>query len=151
MERIVEFNPAYDKRDSDPGKNYGIHGVDLRMVLKGDKGAVQFVLYTNWHLPHVQDELIGKSVGEDATYLDMMFSPLPADLGYHSYKPMYEGQYQATESCEYLEGKPCYYDGSSLNAKRVYEVLLTEGSDGVWRELEEYYDYTFNQENEKSC
>jgi hypothetical protein len=33
FERIVTMNPAYDKRNADPSKNYGIHGVDLRMVL----------------------------------------------------------------------------------------------------------------------
>lgn len=39
MERITKFYPAFDKRSSIPGKNYGIHGVELRMILKGNKGA----------------------------------------------------------------------------------------------------------------
>ena len=60
-ERIVEFTPAFDKRSSDPSKDYGIHGVDMRMVLKGENAATQFVLFTNWHLPHVHDELNGSS------------------------------------------------------------------------------------------
>lgn len=38
-ERIVEFTPAFDKRSSDPSKDYGIHGVDMRMVLKGVTAA----------------------------------------------------------------------------------------------------------------
>jgi hypothetical protein len=83
MERIVEFNPAYDKRDSDPSKNYGIHGVNLRMILKGTKGAIQFVVYTNWHLPHVQAEL-------DRRHDHILCHPMPADLGYHSPTPRYE-------------------------------------------------------------
>lgn len=138
MERIVEFDPAYDERNNPKG-NYGIHGVNLRMILKGDKGAVQFVLYTNWHLPHVQDELTKKVVGGDELDIKMIFKPTPADLGYHSYKPMYEDQYR-TENCQYLDGHECYYDGSSLNAYRIYDILLKEGSKGVWRELEEYYN-----------
>ena len=143
MEKIVKFNPAFDKRSSEPGKDYGIHGVDLRMILKGDKGAVQFVLYTNWHLPHVQKELISKTVGKNSFYLETIFAPMPADLGYHSYIPIYEGQSIESECCQYLDGKPCYYDGSGLNAERIYEVLLNEGSDGVWRELEKYYNELF--------
>lgn len=58
MERIIEVTPAFDRRDPDPSKSYGIHGAEIRMVLKGDKGATQFVLYTNRHLSHVQDGVI---------------------------------------------------------------------------------------------
>jgi hypothetical protein len=145
MEKIVEFIPAFDKRNSDPSKNYGIHGVDLRMILKGDKGAVQFVVYTNWHLPHVQKEMNRKVLGQDELYVETILNPMPADLGYHSFYPMYEGQGICSESCDYLDGKPCYYDGSGLNAERMYKVLLEKGSDGVWRELEDYYNKLFNQ------
>jgi len=38
IERIVEFDPAYDERNNPKG-NYGIHGVNLRMILKGSKGV----------------------------------------------------------------------------------------------------------------
>lgn len=141
MEKIIEFLPAFDKRNANPSKNYGIHGVDLRMYLKGDKGVVQFVLYTNWHLPHVQDELESKTVDIDRFYIKT-FKPQPADLGYHSPKPRYEGQYR-TENCDLLDGHECYYDGSGLNAERIYDVLLKEGSEGVWRELEIYYNQLF--------
>ena len=145
MERLVTFEPAYDKRDPDARKNYGIHGVNLRMVLKGERGAVQFVLYTNWQLPHVQDEMLKKAaVRHDLSYLRMMFAPSPADLGYHSLTPHYEDQ-PPHANCEYLDGRPCYYDGSGLNADRIYGVLLAEGSDGVWRELQEYYAGTFGE------
>jgi hypothetical protein len=146
LEKIVKFYPAFDRRN-DPKGNYGIHGVDMRMVLKGDKGVVQFVLYTNWQLPHVQEELNNKAIGQDSIYISAILNPLPADLGYHSPVPQYEGQSIASESCEYLDGKPCYYDGSGLNAERIYEVLLKEGSDGVWRELEDYYNMIFESED----
>ena len=140
MEKIVEFTPAFDKRHTDPNRNYGIHGVDLRMVLKGMLGAVQFVLYTNWQLPHVQEE-IRKNIPPDKYFLH---EPFPADLGYHSPKPIYEGQAE-TSDCLYLNSKSCYYDGSSLNAKPVYNILLSEGSDGVWTKLEEYYIRIFGE------
>jgi len=151
MERLVTFSPAWDKRNPDPNKNYGIHGVELRMILKGDKGAVQFVLYTNWMLPHVTAELDGKLIKEGRQgklneYSFCIVRPSPADLGYHSPKPIYEGQSACSESCEYLDGRPCYYDGSGLNAERIYDILLKEGSDGVWRELEDYYKMIFESE-----
>jgi hypothetical protein len=153
MERIVIFSPAFDKRHPEPGKNYGIHGVELKMVLKGDKGATQFVLYTNWMLPHVTKEMDNRILRESTTgrlsdiSLRCTYHPLPADLGYHSPVPQYEGQSICSQSCEYLDGKPCYYDGSGLNAERIYEVLLKEGSEGVWKELENYYNDLFGKEN----
>ncbi len=141
MERIVEITPAYDKRHSDPCRNYGIHGADLRMILKGDLGAVQFVLFTNWHLPHVTEELLQKST--DKLDIKCRFLPSPADLGYHSPKPMYEGQEIVSESCECLDGKPCYYDGSGIEAEKIYNLLITEGSEAVWKLLEEKYTEMF--------
>lgn len=154
MEKLIKFYPAFDKRNPEPGKNYGIHGVDLRMILKGDKGVVQFVLYTNWMLPHVTKEMDRRTLKEarEGTLNDISlwctYHPQPADLGYHSPVPMYEGQNVCSESCEYLDGKPCYYDGSGLNAESIYEVLLKEGSDGVWRELKDFYKNVFGSDAE---
>ena len=69
-------------------------------------------------------------------------------MGYHSPVPIYEGQNVCSELCEYLDGKPCYYDGSGLNAESIYEVLLKEGSDGVWRELKDFYKNVFGSDAE---
>jgi hypothetical protein len=129
LERRVTFNAAWDRRDPDPKKNYGIHTVELRMLLVGPKGATQFVLYTGWHWidsPNVRD-----------------LYPMPSDLGYHSSTPQWEGQ--EPFDCDVLPEGRCYYDGSGLNAQRVYERLLREGSDGVWAELENYYRELFEE------
>lgn len=138
MKREITITPAFDKRDSDPSRNYGIHGCDMRFYLTGEKGVIQFVLSTNWHLPHVHEELAGRRAG-------WLCKPMPVDLGYHSSVPMYEGQSLLTECCEVLGGRPCYYDGSTLNAESIYEIMLREGSEGVWRELERYYEQTFGE------
>jgi hypothetical protein len=132
LRKQVDFSPAFDRRDPNPSKNYGIHGVDMRMYLIGDSGAVQFVLFTNWYLPHVQDELIARG---------RLTGPVPADLGYHSKRPMYEG-HETSGDCNVI-GCNCYYDGSGLNAERIMDVLLREGGDAVWRELKAYYEDVF--------
>lgn len=136
LERIVKFYPAFDKRSPEPSKNYGVHCVDLLMLVRGPKGAVQFKLFTGWYLPNV--------VKEHENRADHLFChPTPADLGYHAHTPQYEDQEPISAECEWLGG-PCYYDGSGLNAQRIYDVLLVEGDEGVWRELEEYYKELFN-------
>lgn len=127
FERITTLEPAYDLRD----KDCGVGAVTLRMVLKGKEGAVQFVLYTGWY-------------PKTATHIpDSMCKPQPADLGYHSPSPRYDGQDVIQEDCEYLNGKPCYYDGSGLNAYEAYDILLKKGSKGVWKFLEGYYNDIF--------
>ena len=143
MERETKFYPAYDKRN-DPKGNYGIHGVELRMYLKGELGTVQFVVYTNWHLSHVQEELLNRNTN-DRLGIKCAFLPMPADIGYHSPKPMYEGQEPMTNSCECLGGIPCYYDCSGLYAEKIYKVLVEKGSDEVWKLLEEYYIGVFEE------
>src|ERR1700678_385514 len=37
FERVVEWSPAYNRK----AEGYGIHGMEVRFVLKGEKGAVQ--------------------------------------------------------------------------------------------------------------
>lgn len=189
----------------------------MLFVVKGKEGAVQFLLYTNWHLKHVRKEQdqkilvkamgaepraeitnirgailgdpekLGKTITElekafgrisgelDQTDLNVTYHPMPADLGYHSRVPMYEGQtpmgsqkkipgaiernlkikdaskwepvYEQTDDfhpCKWLDGAPCYYDGSGLNAEPVFELLIEKGSDAVWEYLENYYEEVFH-------
>ena len=140
LERIVKVRAAYDKRPKKPGDpDYGIHGAELVFGLKGEAGAVQFVIYTNWYLPHVADELEHK--GNAALF----FKPMPADVGYHSPKPTYEGQTQSAEACEWLDGKPCYYDGSGMHAEELFTLMVAEGHEAMWKHLEEYYLSIFKQ------
>jgi hypothetical protein len=145
FEKLITLSPAYDKRHSDPKKNYGIHGVDLKFVLVGDEGATQFLVFTNWYLPHVSKELLAKASSNRE--IELFFTPLPADIGYHSKTSHYVGQEPIEQECEYTKGI-CYYDGSGLAAERVYKVLLEEGDEGVWRELEDYYNDIFGGLNQ---
>jgi hypothetical protein len=141
LKRLVEIQPAFDKRHSDPNKNYGIHGAEIKFLVKGKKGVIQFVIFTNWHLPHVQKELEGKCHLDKYCFL----KPLPADVGYHSFVPMYDEQKPITDSCPYLDGKPCYYDGSGLWAEDVFKLMVREGHEAMWKELEKTYHDRFDK------
>lgn len=139
MEKKILFTPAFDRHDPDPSKNYGIGSVDIIFVLIGDKGAVQFILSTDWHLPHVRKELDDKG---------FPCKPSARDIGYHSPKPMYEGQTIATKHCEYLGGI-CYYDSSALQADKYFNILVEGGDDALWKSLEQYYREIFDESEDK--
>jgi hypothetical protein len=137
FKREVVFTPAFDRRDPNPHKNYGIHGAEIRFYLIGAQGATQFVIYTNWQLPEVTKELDARPVSTPFPHL--LCRPMAADLGYHRLTPAYEGQDALTDDCELLGGRTCYYDGSGLQAQDVFETILREGDAVVWRELEACY------------
>ena len=129
FERKVKFFPAYDKRN----EGYGIHGVNLRFILIGEKAAMQLLIYTNWQLPHITKENEMKISSQEFPHL--LCNPIPADFGYHAKEPQYEDQ--SSYDCDIFD--KCYYDGSGLYAQAVFDRLCMEGDKAVWEELEKAY------------
>lgn len=121
FERIITFRPAFHRIHKDPSKDYGVHGVEIRMVLRGPLGATQFVLFTGWMLPETLDWWASRGIETD-------YKPTPADRGYHWSTAQYEGQ-EACD-CDLLPGGKCYYDGSGLNANETYQALVAKGRRG---------------------
>ena len=114
-----------------------IHGCNLQMYLKGPEAVLQFVIYTNWHLPYVQDQVDARSPSKMSPY--MFHTPMPFDRGCHSINPQYDGHTPMDYKCHLLS-TDCYYDGSSLNAIDLMNVLRCKGMNGVWEELEAEYE-----------
>lgn len=137
----------FDRRHEDPSKNYGIHGLDVWFILKGPKGAVQFAVTFPVYLPHVEREYLGKFIDWNSRKEIMGF-----DVGYHSPKPMYEGQRPMKGKCQHLGRSRCYYDGSGLRAmewaKEIFAVKGAHPEDLLWKKLEEEYELRFETEKE---
>ena len=131
--RQIKFIPAYDRRDSNPDKNYGIHGVTMHFILKGKEGGIDLCLYTNWHLPHVRDELIEKN------HCEIFFLPMPAGLYEHSKRRKYEQQTEINE-CDICDGEPCYCAGSSTASDKLFDILVSQGENAFWSEMERFYN-----------
>ena len=141
FERVVEFQPAFDKRDPNPTKNYGISSMRIRFLLKGEKGIIQFYVLTNLYLPEVSEEY--KKLGKDLNMFGNFSGWLPMDIGYHSKEKMYDSQEEM--DCDLLESKKCYYDGSTLRAETPMNILVREGTEGLWKFLEEEYKNVFGE------
>ena len=149
MEHIVRFERGFDcirfecvhgSADCKPGSggSHGRHGLNIRFVSKGEAGAVQFLLFTGWLPQYAKPSVIGSRDCEWGQYV------LPADLGYHSKTPQYEGQKSSSFACEFCGDQPCYYDGSSLNANDAMYALVNGGDSALWDFLDAYYESTFN-------
>jgi len=142
MEKFVKFLPAWDKRNSTPNKDFGINSVRIYFCIKGEKGAIQFVLATGWNLPHVKKEFLGKTNND--------LFPLAMDVSYHSPVPMYDGQQPISSTCELLGDKTCYCGGSGSEVEKYLEALIEHGSDRVWDMLIDEYCHRFNVEKEET-
>jgi hypothetical protein len=137
FEQIVVFTPAYDKRTNNPKTNAGIGSVEIYFVLKGPKGAVHFSVMTNWFLPHNIEE--NRKLLTDLR--ELLGKPMGISIGYHSPKPMREGQ--QARKCSWL-CEQGYCDSTSLTADEwVNKYLLPGGSDEVWKQLRKEYDRNF--------
>lgn len=141
FEKIVRVSGAFDKRDTDPKKNYGISACRIWFILKGPLGAVQFVIGTNWHLPDVQRENREWQHDFDCKYDKI--HPEGWDVGYHAHRPMYGDQPEM--DCDLFEGGRCYYDGSSLRADDWVPKFIEGGTDWLWPELEKEYEERFTE------
>lgn len=150
MEKITFFAPAYDKRSSDPKKDYGIGCMRCYMVLKGEKGAVNFTFFTGMFLESTMEEYIkeGRAMPEVHDWgVFYINKPRGMDVGFHSLTPLYDYQkeYGPRDGCEWLDGKPCYGDGSALRAGEWMKIFLSEGSDKIWEMLEVEYKERFEE------
>jgi len=139
FEQIVRVTPAFDKRDDDPKKNYGIGACLIWFILKGPKGAIQFQIGTDWYLPHTQRS--NRVWQHDHNTKFDVLQPQGWDVGYHSLEPRYEEQQQM--DCDLFDCGHCYYDGSSLQADEWVPDFLAGGTEWLWPKLESVYRETF--------
>jgi hypothetical protein len=124
LKRTIEFRPAFDRRDPDPNKNYGIGSVRVSFFLHGEAGCVQFVISTGWYPDAYRPNRTD-------------FEPMSFGIDYHSKTPRYEG-HTPMKDCRWTGGD-CYCDGSSLAGDRLMKRFFVEGEEVVWSELESWY------------
>lgn len=139
LKRELEITPGYDHRYD--GTNRGQHCATMRFLVKGDKGVVQFVVYSGWFPEMIAPPDKDWTEWSRPVNKRGVDAPMAADLGYHSPKPMYEGQ-EPMDHCDYLP-QGCYYDGSSLNGYRLLSLMVHQGGEAMWTALEDYYRETF--------
>lgn len=138
LTREVRFDAAWDHRDR-PGS--GQHGVEAWFFVRGREGAVTLCVYTGWAL----------SLGAKATFPrdpPIAHEPIAAAFTRHSPVPL--GQDDDThEACEALGSRACWFESRSYSqADELFRLLVREGSDGLWREMEAHYREAFRATGE---
>ena len=141
LEKVIEFTPAYDKRHTNPKKNYGIGAVMIVFVLKGKKGAVSATFGTDWFMESTIKE-----------YREKGNTNLPPpivlrgkedlgvrgwDIGVHNPVKQYDSQKE--RDCPWTKTGKCHYDLSGMRAEPYGKALIEKGSDEIWKMLEKEY------------
>lgn len=159
MKREILFQPAWDKTDPDPKKNYGVNCLTILFHVIVDRGVVEFELSTNWYQEHVmqkrldamkQDVWSGKKDFLIRTWIE----PYPMDVCYFAFERISEDDIYFEDGVRNLsEVRPYYYDHKFMDekyekqAKEVaYRKLVDEGDESLWQYLEEYYINTFGKD-----
>lgn len=149
MERRLAFEVGFDHRafpDACGGGGHGQHGMTMRWLLIGPRGVVQWVANMhNWVPGNIRCGDVGSGVPISLVPANPRFGDTSAtDLGYHSPKPLWEGQEEwGTRECSLLPEGYCYYDGSGMNAEPILEAFLAHGPHAVWTALARYYGEVF--------
>jgi len=148
LKKEIVFNPAYDRRNPDPTKNFGIGSVLCSMILSGNEGAVVFNFSTGMLLPSTIKEYIetGKACYKINSDGMVYFLNIPCalDIACHSKKPLDDDHSILNKTCDYI-GQPCYYESSSIEADEYLQILIEKGSEPIWDLLTSYYNETFNK------
>jgi hypothetical protein len=144
----VQFTPGYNCADRGM-RGHGVHGMEIRWLLRGPAGAAQFLLYSDWIPGQLSP---GHGLMPDGSYSwqsvrgDPLY-PMGADVGYHARRPQFDGQDPMSDECIVLGG-PCYYDGSGMRADKLTKVFVQFGEQAVWDELESVYADLVREEEE---
>lgn len=138
--RNLSISGAYDGRDHP--RNYGIGAMKLYFSVKGPKGGTSCMFGTSWYLSQNQQISYEMLTEYPLEPLKELMQPKPWDVSYHTSEPQFEG-HSGRDDCELVEGT-CYSDGSALWGDKWLPVLLHEGSEGIFKRLEAYYEERFN-------
>lgn len=143
LERIVNFHGAWDLTRPEPSRNYGIHSMEIRFAVKGQKGAVTMNVTTKWYLPqNISTAYRMYTKGYPFDGPKELMLPDITDIGYHSKQPQYSNQ-EPIGNCTLTDG-PCYYDGTSLWGNEAWRLgFLHGGTDWLWPKLEDLYRHHF--------
>lgn len=139
FKKTIKFLPAWDLRET----GHGIGAARISFALIGKKGAVTFQLGTGWYLPQNREYTV-----KNPFITEFIAKPFIYDVGYHSLRPKYKGDLEDKHTrCCFLNGKDCYYESSSYHhQEEVFDMLISEGSSGLWKLLEEEYREYFGEE-----
>jgi hypothetical protein len=107
------------------------HAADMIFALRGPKGAVTCAFYTDWYTLPAQEAALYDGIKR--------VQPTADEFVFHSPRMTADTSKTPETGCMYVTGGLCYHYTSVKTAEYLRDILLAEGSDGVWREMATRY------------
>jgi hypothetical protein len=124
FERRYDFRKGYNKL----AEGKGVHGMEIHFHLVGELGAVSFELSTGW-VPD-QKPTVNRTVSD--------LFPMGNLVGFHWKTQKFGFQTRSTNECP-LTGGACWWDASFLAGDDLLRILIDQGEEPLWAELEARY------------
>lgn len=133
--REIWSRAAYDE---------GANGNGVAMLyfalVKPDKDAIVFGLFTGWSLPETVEKWKTNGI------YDLRPAPEGAAVDFHWAEPQFEGDKIDATDCTLIDGGECYGNTGFTIGEKVFEALIRGGLDAVWKIL---FQYLRQQESPK--
>lgn len=136
LAQTIKVMPGYDRR----AQNESYHGCEIVFILRGNRGVLVFASVTDWFPKNVQEQYMN---GIQRTNV-IGVQPKPAEFVWHSFEPTKLPHPVQHTDCPYSTNGVCYTSNSIHTAEYLRDVLIKEGSEGVWREMAQRYRSSAN-------
>lgn len=131
VERIIQMVPAWDKTPKAPGEpNYGIHGMEQFWVVRRGPYAIHWRMMLPWYLSQNRQ---GVGVRTSWDYDGI------GDIGTHGPNALNAACDYGNGTCPYIE-RECFGHSNALASNALFDVLVRDGAEAVWQQLEKRLD-----------
>lgn len=125
---------AFDFRNLDSDKNYGIGSERIFYAYCGELGTVAWYVLTGKFVPHVAKELNDK----DPDHLKRLY-PMAGSLDYHYRQNPCNGASKRAQ-CTWLDSQPCWMEiADSEYAEKTLQLWQEYNDDAIFAYLEKLY------------
>jgi len=145
-----------------PAKNN--HACYLSFILLNNKnennittGIINFTIKTPWYTKEKEEKVINQLICPNTyqnyqnyqdykeDYINTNLLPQPLSLKYYSPVKLNIDDYETDNIKDFVE--KCAFSNSGQDKQfinKLFDIMLSKGSDEVWEELETYYNIMFN-------
>lgn len=139
MKRVFEHRtvvyPAWDKRGEKEG--YGQHCAEIHFVVRYRNKEMGFSVYTGWYVDAANVPYKDRETSNGGVH--------GASLYAHSKSP-FRGAIRRNEYCDVFQSNCCYENALTFITEDLLKILILEGSEKLFEELEKRYVQFFSKE-----
>lgn len=138
--RSVKVHPSYHRCDPDPHQNYGIGSATAVFTLQKDGSAIEFEVLTGWIMPLEDFRAANPDCNHPRHGGEPPSSPAMAARVMYHFNGDPGDAMDGPSDCSYTDTGTCWSDGGYAIGDPLFRLLVVEGSDAMYAEMEKMLD-----------